>query len=326
MLITMTKSVQLKLLKIKYSGDSIGDDIRVEVEALGKFLRVDKIIKAGVAAEINKEVGRFETGSKSFYAEVSIAVIEKDLLFNDVGSAKGGIKVDTANIKPQQFVFKVQIKETRSVLGKIWGNKAAVFEITLEAVATDMVWCVLDEGDGWLKVVLEEKHREESLPAYLKVKIERADVKREYFTILEGPYHNRTASVKFKDDGSSRFISSVKHEPMARATYSISQKIFTLNGKKYKTIDYPKAPWNKGLYDIEIPDYPHKGGRNYLDKSERAMTWFRIGHDGERYLHTGGRSLGCITVIETKHWMEIYNILIKARKDSISVGVLEVID
>lgn len=320
------KSVQLRILKIKYSGDFIGDDIRAEVEILGKFLRIDKRIKADEVAEINKEVGRFEIDSKLFYAEVSITVIEKDLLFNDVGSVIGGVKVDTANIKPQQFVFKAQIKESRSVLGKIWGNKVAVFEITLEAIATDAVRYVSDEGDGWLKVVLEDKHAEVSLPAYLKIKIERADAKREYIKILEGPYYGKTASVAFKNDIFSQFITGVKHESAAQAVYSISQKIFILNGKKYKTVDYPKAPWKKGLYDIEIPDYPHKGGRNYLDQSERAMTWFKIGHDGERYLHTGGQSLGCITVVEIKRWIEIYNILIKARKDSISVGALEVTD
>jgi len=44
-------------------------------------------------------------------------------------------------------------------------------------------------------------------------------------------------------------------------------------------------------------------------------------------LHTGSRSLGCITIVDTERWMEIYNALIKARKgDFMSVGVLEVID
>ena len=55
--------------------------------------------------------------------------------------------------------------------------------------------------------------------------------------------------------------------------------------------------------------------------------WFRIGHDGERYLHAGMVSAGCISITETNRWMEIYNILIKARKgDFMSVSVLEVID
>mgnify|MGYP001610025410 FL=1 len=57
----MTKSIRLKLLKIKYSGDSIGDDIRVEIGILDQFLRVDKIIKVGKTTEINKEIVRFET-------------------------------------------------------------------------------------------------------------------------------------------------------------------------------------------------------------------------------------------------------------------------
>lgn len=34
----MTKVIQLKLSKIKYSGDSIGDDICAEIEVLGKIL------------------------------------------------------------------------------------------------------------------------------------------------------------------------------------------------------------------------------------------------------------------------------------------------
>ncbi len=279
--------------------------------------------------EVNREVGRFETDRGLFQADVLITVIERDLLFNDVGSAKGSVKVNISVAKPQQFVFEVQVRETRSIFGKFWGTKIAAFEITLEAEVSNTIKYVPDEDEirGWLEVRLEDDKSIESLPAYLKVKVERADAKREYFTILEGPHRGRPASVKLRDNGSSWFITEVRHKSMIRAKYSISQKTFILNGKKYKTVDYPGSPWQKGLYDIELPDYPHRGGRNYLDQSKRAMTWFRIGHSGERYLHTGGRSLGCITVIETKRWMEIYNILIKARKDDfMSVGIFEVID
>lgn len=114
---------------------------------------------------------------------------------------------------------------------------------------------------------------------------------------------------------------------MARATYSISKRIFTLNGKTYANVDYKNVPWEKGLFDIEIPDYPHSGGARYEKQASRAKTWFRIGHNGERYLHTGSRSLGCITIIEITRWAKIYNTLIKARKgDFMSVGVLEVVD
>ena len=154
------------------------------------------------------------------------------------------------------------------------GKAIAVFEITLEAEVLDAVRYVSDDDEihGWLAVRLEDDKSVVSLPAYLKVKIERADTKREYFTILEGPYRGRPASVRLRDNNSSWFLTGVQHEPMIRAKYSISQKLFILKGKKYKTVDYPEMPWRKGLYDIEIPDYPHKSGRNYLKKSKRAMT------------------------------------------------------
>ncbi|MEK7175597.1 MAG: hypothetical protein AAB693_02215 [Patescibacteria group bacterium] len=324
----MSKSIQLKFVKVKYKGDSIGDDIRVEIEALGKFLRFDKKIKSGTTIEIDQEICRVETNQKALSAEVFITILEKDLLFNDIGSTKSSIKIDSNSTEPQKFTFEIKMKETRSIIGKVWGKKIAIFELTLEAVVSEVIRYVFDEGDGWLKIVLENNKSIGWLPAYLKIKVEEhTNAKREYFTILEGPYRSKLASVKFKPDGSSRFVSEIKHEPMAIAIYSISKKTLILKGKEYKTTDYEKVRWQKGLYDIEIPDYPHPGGRNYLNRSRQAMTWFRIGHGGDAYLHVGSFSLGCITVTETERWTEIYQTLIKARKgDFISVGVLEVVD
>ena len=326
---TKMKILSLTLASIKYSGDSVGDDIRAEIDVFGKFLRVDKIIKAGATKEINQEIGKFETDQKLFKSGIRIAIIEKDLLFNDVGNIDSDIEIDTKITKSQQFIYKVEIKETRSVLGKFWGKKIANFEVTLEAQVVDAVLYIPneDDGKGWLKVKLADNKSIESLPAYLKVKPEHINNGREYFTILEGAHYGKSASAVLKKDGSSNLISGIQHEPMALASYSISKKTFTLNSKIYETVDYKNAPWKKGLYDIEIPDYPHSGGARYEKKAPRAKTWFRIGHNGERYLHTGGQSLGCITIIEITRWAEIYNALIKARKsDSVSVGILEVID
>lgn len=323
----MTKFIQLKLSKIKYNGDSIGDDIRVEIEVLGKFLRVDKTIKIGTTAKINKEIGGFETNNRLFETGMRITVIEKDLLFNDVSSIDNNIKIDTSIARLQQFIYKVQIRETRSVLGKFWGKKVANFEIILEANITDAVRYISEGKNGWLTVKIENYTPLVSLPVYLKVKPEYIDNRREYFTILEGAYRGKCASVKIENNGSSNLISGVQYEPGARAIYSISKKIFTLDGKTYTTVDYKNVSWEKGLYDIEIPDYPHPGGARYEKQAPRAKTWFRIGHDGERYLHMGSQSLGCITVIETTRWVEIYDALIKARKgDFMSVGILEIID
>ncbi|TSC92605.1 MAG: hypothetical protein CEN91_399 [Candidatus Berkelbacteria bacterium Licking1014_85] len=321
----MLKSIQLKLSKIKYGGDSIGRDIRVEIEVLGKFLRVDKRIKAGTTAKINREIGRFETDRGLFQAGVFITVIEKDLLFNDVGKASGSVKINTTLAKPQQFVFEVQVREARSILGKFWGKKIANFEIILEAIVGDIERYIPDIEDGWLRA-WDAKYNEIAFPAYVKVKSEYIKNKREYFTPLEGVYRHQLVSTKLQNDGFSYLISGIKHEPMARASYSISTKLFILNGKKYKTVDYPAAPWEKGLYDIEIPDYPH-GRNDQYTEAKRQKVWFKIGHSGKRYLHVGSRSIGCMTIIEITRWMEIYNAVIKARKgDLMSVGVVEIID
>jgi len=324
----MVNQIVLKLAKIKYNGNSVGDDIRLEIEAMGQIATIDKRIKINTSAEINREVARFLTDQASFKTGIKITVIEKDLLFNDVGIVEKNIKIDVEQGKPQEFSFEVRVRENRSaLLNKFWGKAVAIFEITLTSEILETAQYVPNEGDGWLKAILDRDKSKINLPAFLKVKNEKNDFKREYFLILEGSYRGERASVALRDDGSSQFIFGIVHEPMASVRYFISQKTLFLNGKKYKATNYPNSPWRKGVYDIEIPDYPHPGGARHQDKAPRAKTWFRIGHSGDRYLHAGGYSLGCITIIEISRWAEIYNTLIKARKgDSASVGVLEVID
>lgn len=325
----MSKSIVLLLSKITYQGKSIGNDIRIEAEAEGRFLSVDKRIQNGDTKNFNLEIGRFGTSKQILSVNVHLSVIEKDLLFNDVGSVDGAVRIDTRIIQPQKFPFTLNVKEARSISGKKWGNKEAIFKVVLEAQVSDMTHYLIDDDNakGWVSVRFDDDKSVEPLPAYLKVKIIKTERHREYFTVLEGHYRGRHASVALRDGGASWFVSNANHESLVKASYSISSKILTLNEKKYKTVDYQSAPWKIGLYDVEIPDYPHEGGRNYLKQSKRAMTWFRIGHSGERYLHTGGRSLGCVTVIETTRWMEIYSALIKARKgDGQSAATLEVIE
>ena len=192
----MLKFIQLKLLKIKYSGNSIGDDIRVEIQALGKFLRVDKIIKVGTTVEINREVGGFETDQKSLKFNTQIVVIEKDLLFNDVGQTNLEIKIDATIYERQEFSREIEIKETRSIFGKIWGNRTAVFEIILEAKVFDALMCVPMTDDGWFQVVLEKNNKTVSLPSFLQIKPEGIVRGRERLVILEGAYRGEKATAK----------------------------------------------------------------------------------------------------------------------------------
>ena len=220
----------------------------------------------------------------------------------------------------------IELREKR--FWKDWGKSIAKFEITIEALPVDKIKYIPDIDNGWLKVKVIEDGTV-SLPLFLRVQSDYIESGREYFTILEGRYKDRKASVSLDsgNNNASRLLINVKHESSIYLKYSISKKKLTINDKKYDATDYSNSPLKKGWYDIELPDFPHSGGQYYLDASSRAKTWFKIGHKGERYLHTGRRSLGCITITETKKWDEIYNKLIKARKgDFLSVGVLEVAD
>ena len=110
----MVKAIQIRLAKIRYSGDSVGDDIQTEIEIVGKFLRLDQQIKLGTTTIIDREIGKFETDQKLFRANVSLTVVEKDLMFNDVSNVRGSIKVNTNNQTTQNFTFWVRVKERRS--------------------------------------------------------------------------------------------------------------------------------------------------------------------------------------------------------------------
>lgn len=322
----MFKKIQFKLIKIKYTGKSIGDNIRVNIGILDKTLQIDKRIKVGSTAEFMEEIGVFPTDQKSFITKTKITITEKDALFNDTNNAERVIKVDLANFKSQKFVYIIELREKR--FWKNWGKSIAKFEVTIEALVVEAIKYIPDIDNGWLKVKMVDGNII-YLPAFLKVQPEYVEGGREYFKILEGSYKNQKASVSLdnENNNNSRLLADINHEPLIYLQYSVYQKKLIIGSKKYQTTDYIDTPWKKGWYDIELPDYPHTGGRGYLNRSSRAKTWFRIGHEGERYLHTGGRSLGCITITEVEKWNEIYEKLIKARKgDLSSVGVLEVID
>ena len=113
-------------------------------------------------------------------------------------------------------------------------------------------------------------------------------------------------------------------------TYSISKNILKFGAKTYKTKQHPDyvEPPKTGLYDLEIPDFPHDLAAGYLDRAALAEVWFPIGHDKSgRYLHVGLATEGCITMTEIEKWDELCKILLKARKgDGVSIGTVKIID
>lgn len=129
----MLKSICLNFLEIKYEGDSIGRDIRVEIEIFGSLLKINKRISSGEIRKINQKIGCFEINGKAIETNISIAVVEKDLLFSDTGNMRGIIKIDASKSFPQKFEYSVLVMERRRVFWK----KTAVFKIMIEAEPTN---------------------------------------------------------------------------------------------------------------------------------------------------------------------------------------------
>lgn len=315
------KTIQLKVTKIKYRGDSVGDDVEIKVNCLNSNLDVKKKIKNKSEVKIDAVVGQFVTDQALFFLPVNIKIIERDLVFNDVGSKDIELKVDMKTSASQFSTYEILVKEKRGLSS---GGRIGTFEITFEVLVSENIFYIPITKDGWFGYYDNDKIKT-SLPSYLKLHFDKIESRKEYFTVMEGVLQGE----QFWSSAGREELFLLNKNPQTDPVsliYSISTKILKLNNKKYLTTDSPNAPWKKGVYDIEIPDYPHGGGLHYSE-SKYATVWFRIGHIGDRYLHTGAHSLGCMTVIEIEKWDEIFEILIKARKnDGKSVGTLQVVD
>src|SRR3989338_8274201 len=263
----MTKIVQLALSRIQYVGDSIGDDIRVEIDCLNHSLDVNKTVKIGSNVTLGLPIGQFFTDEPSLALPLGIKVIERDAVWNDVGTAEERFVVDTTKSGTQLFTVTIEVQETRPYKTK----KKAIFELAVEALAKEAIAYVsLEKSDGGWTSVLNTANKEKSLPAYLKVRLESQKDGRQQFTILEGKRRGEKASVRFDDDGSSFLQAENPHTGPVHFTYSLSTRILKLKTKRYTTIDYKDDPdpWKKQLYTIAVPDSPHKGGEAYLDRAK----------------------------------------------------------
>lgn len=149
----MSKFVQLKLSRIQYGGDAIGNDIRIEIECLGSFLVLDKRMKNGSAVAVNAAIGQFFVDQRSARLPLNIRIIERDLIFNDVGSTEAKISIDSNTVSPQTSIHKIAVRELR---GAYPGRSTAVFSVTVEALIIQATRYIPDTTDGWITALRED--------------------------------------------------------------------------------------------------------------------------------------------------------------------------
>ncbi|MEK7190323.1 MAG: hypothetical protein AAB661_00985, partial [Patescibacteria group bacterium] len=125
----MAKAISLKILKLQYGGESIGNDILLEVETVGKNFSSYQTIKRGSTFEYNQQIQEFRGVNDTLEVHLNIKVTEKDFLFSDIGEISETISIDL-NSLPKTFDFQITVQEKNKLT---FGKSTAVFSITLEA-------------------------------------------------------------------------------------------------------------------------------------------------------------------------------------------------
>ena len=314
-----SRVVIVAVAAIRYEGEGVGREITLDVGLAGEFLSCNLRLAAGQTRALAFEVAQLWTDGDEFAALGQIQVTEQEAVYSDTGSSDVSWNLDLRQPGLLESVQRVEVVEA----GGQRQGAAGVFFMTLRAQVVAATRFVREPDTGWL-TVLDETSKRIALPETLCVELFRVAEGREYFTITEGPHRGKRASVRLNSDGSSVLSESDPRGRPVKATYSVSRKTLMVGTASYQTVDYPLKPWALGIYDIEIPDAPHKGGLRYPEAS-RSRTWFRVGHSGDRFIHTGAASAGCVTVVDRAKWDQICAMLIRGRKgDRVSVGTIEV--
>jgi hypothetical protein len=315
-----THLITVVATSVRYEGQSVGRELTLDAEIAGELISCNFSLAPGETRELNREIVQLWVDGDNVAFSGQLQVTERDVAYSESGRAAVSWNLDSLGSDDVERVERIAVTE----VGRKGRSATGLFFVTLRARVKVARRYVQEPRAGWLRVTLDGGQNVVSLPESLCVELTRVAEGREYFVIKEGPHRGKRASVRLDPDGTSSLGELDPRSAAVRAVYSISRKSLTVANKAYATVDYPLRPWSLGTYDIEIPDSPHKGGLSYPEAS-RSRTWFRIGHGGDRYLHTGGASAGCVTVVDRSQWDQLCSVLVKDRKgDGVSVGTLQV--
>lgn len=191
-------------------------------------------------------------------------------------------------------------------------------------------------NDGWMLVKRDDTSAEVALPSHLKVSLTSSAGGRDNITVLEGlwtglkanlvagnlvtanPQHGTVAGVFKTRVGGPIVIGGETYDKQIVLTFIQGGTTKQVGPHPAKTD--PTNPVPKGTHVMQIPDFPHAANPNY---GPLRTVWFRIGTSGDRYVHPGRVSAGCITCAPP-NWPQIYEALAKGRRDTTAVGDITV--
>jgi hypothetical protein len=190
-------------------------------------------------------------------------------------------------------------------------------------------------SDGWLLV--NASGTSASAPAQAKVSFSKTENGRDFFTVLDGVLKGQACDTR------TGFLSAADPQlPSVRVVCESTTPV-EIGGEQFDrslTVFYksapsdpekkegpfpakvdPTTPLPKGTYPLEVQDFPHESNPAY---GAFRTVWFRVGRSGDKYLHVGRVSAGCVTCApQGDNWTRIYKRLSVARLDNLTVGTLE---
>src|SRR3989338_2073305 len=198
----MMKDVFLTLRSIFYSGTSIGNDIRIEIEAIGQPFEENYEINRDSKRKLEEPIGKFTVDQGSFSIPITVRIIERDIAHNDVGVIEEKIKVNLNEYEIQKKTIRVEVKE----MGWLLRKQQAVFDVGFDIQVMDVMQYIKETDDGFVKVIMDGYNKEQSLPSFLRIRFDKHKAGRDYFTVMEGWRQGETESVKLDDDGKSFLV------------------------------------------------------------------------------------------------------------------------
>ena len=283
----------IRLKKIIYSGENIGDDLSFQFDVKGQITRAKTRISSGQYKSFDKALfqGTFTEGSVSL--PISVAITEKDPIFPDIGSGSSNFNVRLQEPEPQTYSFNADIIARGGDRGK-----TATFTFMMEA----NVEKVKVELTGPDHVVLGDRFALNATitPAWNGT----ADI-----SIEMGDSYSSTmrAETYWDAEGNSQNTSQYKHEfgirlpapatvTINNGTGSFTATQFTMEPFKIK-IARQGLPNGEATYEItkercwarvkarlEAVGRIHEGvAKSGRSKSPAADQWRRYGSDRKSY-------------------------------------------
>ncbi|MGR5243388.1 hypothetical protein ACP3VU_01160 [Vibrio sp. PNB23_22_6] len=239
---------------------------------------------------------------------------------NNINDRLSRIEEDIEKLSFYQFYHTIDIDE-----------KSLEDLVSLKTVITRYIKAT---SDGWVSVLINGTRT--SLPSGLRVSLTKNTGGRDYGVILEGVLSGKkfdvssgyfdksyargdslTASVVLRATGPVT-VDGVSYNRELRLSYKLNGASKTAGPFLVKTD--PTNPIPTGIHTLELPDFPHSLGAGY---GAYGTVWFRIGNVGDRYVHPGRVSAGCLTCVPST-WNEIYQIMHICRSNGTTdVGVLD---